>query len=231
MGGFSQSRFAAKLQEAVSKRRYEAGLYGEIAEKLLLPESGAVLDVGTGTGLQLKAIYELNQSVALYGLDLSAETIKFAEAYLAGLPVELSVGSIEHTNYPENTFDIVTCNSSMSYWKNPVSCYNEIYRILKPGGYTKLFEPQKDFDMDEVISLIKENMADKSSVRRFLAVQLNRFGLKWGYKVGLNLYSIEELGNLSSLSFFHNNFIIEKVTLQNLPIFACITLSKPLTVD
>ena len=47
---FSQSRIAAKLQEVVSQRREEAGLYREIAEQISLPDSGRVLDMGTGTG-------------------------------------------------------------------------------------------------------------------------------------------------------------------------------------
>lgn len=154
MPGFSQSRFAAKMQEVVSRRRYEVGLYNEIAEKLSLPDTGVVLDVGTGSGLQLKAINDINPNINLYGLDLSAEAIQIAETFLDELDVDLSVGSIEQTKYPDNTFDIVTCNSSMSYWKNLITCYNEIYRILKPGGYAKLFEPQRDFEINEVVTII-----------------------------------------------------------------------------
>jgi len=44
MPGFSQSRFAAKLQDLGSKRREEFGLYQEIAGKFGLEENGRVLD-------------------------------------------------------------------------------------------------------------------------------------------------------------------------------------------
>ena len=76
--GFSQSRLAAWLQDIVSRRRQESGLCGEIAAKLPLPERGRVLDIGTGSGLQLSAIYELRPEVELHSLDLSDTAIRVA---------------------------------------------------------------------------------------------------------------------------------------------------------
>lgn len=76
---FSQSRMAAKLQKIFSKRREETGLYNEIAESLPLLDSGRFLDIGTGTGLQLKVIYERKPKLELYGLDISMQVIQFAK--------------------------------------------------------------------------------------------------------------------------------------------------------
>ena len=56
MPKFLQTKFAAGLQQIVSFRREDAGLYREIAERLPLDEAERILDVGTGTGLQLRAI-------------------------------------------------------------------------------------------------------------------------------------------------------------------------------
>jgi methylase of polypeptide subunit release factors len=72
MTSFSKSRFATRLQQAVSKRREEVGLYKEIAEKLQLSDSGRILDVGTGSGLQLKVIHEMKPNFELHGIDVSA---------------------------------------------------------------------------------------------------------------------------------------------------------------
>jgi len=139
----------------------------------------------------------------------------------------LRVGSIERTSYEENFFDIVTCNASMSYWDNPVSCFDEIYRILRPGGGAYLFEPQKDIDVDQMVETINENLAGESPIRRLLAVSLNKFAYRRGLKVGLNLYRDEELEALAARSKFAGSGSIEKVMLQNLPIFFCINLIKP----
>jgi ubiquinone/menaquinone biosynthesis C-methylase UbiE len=165
--------------------------------------------------------------MALSGLDLSGAAIEVARERLADLEVDLQVGSIERTTYEDGTFDVVTCNASMSYWQDPVACFDEVYRILKPGGAAVLFEPQKEIDLDEVVATIKENLADAGPWRRFLAVNLNRFALRWGRGVGLTLRSEAELSELAGRSRFGEDHRIERVTLQNLPIFACITLVKP----
>ena len=227
MPGFSQSRMAAKLQDMVSQRREEVGLYKEIAEKLPLPDKGRLLDVGTGSGLQLKAVHDVRPNLELFGLDISGAAIRVARRNLTGMEVDLRVGSIEHTAYDDDFFDIVTCNASMSYWKNPVACLDEIYRILKPGGLASLFEPQKDIDIDQVVEIINANLADKSRLRRFMAVNLNKFGLRWGRTLGLKIYSVQELAAMANRSRFGANHSIARITLQNLPIFVRIALMKP----
>jgi ubiquinone/menaquinone biosynthesis C-methylase UbiE len=226
MPSFSQSRFAAKLQDAVSKRREEVGLYKEIAEQLPLRDTGRLLDVGTGSGLQLKVIRDMRSSLELFGLDVSGAAIDVARENLRGMEVDMREGSIEQTSYADGFFDLVTCHSSMSYWENPVACFDEIHRILKPGGSAVLFEPQKDIDMDTVVETIRAKLADKSRLRRFLAVSMNKYGLRYGRRIGLNLYSEAELEELATRSRFGKNNSIERTVLQDLPIFVRITLEK-----
>jgi len=227
MPQFSQSRFAAWLQIIVSHRREESGLYAEIAGYLPLDGAERVLDIGTGTGLQLRAIHLLQPSIGLFGIDLSSAAIDAANRAIGDLEPDLKVGSIEKTTYPDDFFNIVTCNSSMSYWDNPLSCFNEIYRILKPGGVVKLFEPHQDIDLEGALDQIQENMADKSSLRRWGAVQLNKFALERGSKFGLNLYTWNELLELSRTSSFGVNSSVDQVSLLDIPIFVCIHLWKP----
>ncbi|MCD6426212.1 MAG: class I SAM-dependent methyltransferase [Anaerolineales bacterium] len=227
MPQFSQSRFAAWLQIIVSHRREESGLYAEIAGYLPLDDAERVLDIGTGTGLQLRAIHQLQPSIGLFGIDLSSAAIDAANRAIGDLEPDLKVGSIEKTTCPDDFFNIVTCNSSMSYWDNPLSCFNEIYRILKPGGVVKLFEPHQDIDLEGALDQIRENMADKSPLRRWGAVQLNKYTLERGSKFGLNLYTRNELLELSRTSSFGVNSSVDQVSLLDIPIFVCIHLWKP----
>lgn len=226
MPEFSQSKLAAKLQNAVSQRREESGLYSEIAEKIQLASAHRLLDVGTGSGLQLKVIHEMEPNLELFGLDLSEASILVARKNLKRVNVDLRVGSIENTSYEDDFFDRVTCHSSMSYWKNLRACFDEIYRILKPGGYARLFEPHNNFDIDQVVKTIRDNMAGKSWLRRTAAVALNKVALTRGQRVGLKLYSLEELEQVARQSRFGDHITIEKTTLQKLPIFLQITLMK-----
>ena len=226
MSAFSRSRIATAIQDVVGRRREEAGLYREIADQLQLPQAGRLLDVGTGTGWQLKVIHEMRPDMQLFGLDVSQHSIRRAKANLQGLPVDLRVSGIEKTTHPDNTFDIVTCNSSMSYWDNLIECFNEIYRILKVGGAAILFEPRKGIDIDQVVKTIHANMADASRLRRFLAVNLNKYGLRFGNRLGLQLYSMQEIRDIANQSRFKDNISTEITTLQNLPIFMRIRMSR-----
>jgi len=227
MTSFSESKFAAWLQKIVSYRRQESGLYREIAGRLPLDGPGRVLDIGTGTGLQLKAIHDRQPAAELFGLDLSAPAIAAARTALRDLEVDLRVGSIAEAPYEDDFFDLVTCNASMSYWEDPRGCFNEIFRILKPGGQTLLFEPHRDIDIEAALEQIRENMRDKGPLRRWGAVQLNSFGLRRGSRVGMKLYSRQELIDLARSSRFAGNFSIEETSLLNIPIFLSVQLSKP----
>lgn len=222
-----QGKFSAWLQKLVSYRREASGLYREIAGRLPLEDGSRVLDVGTGTGLQLRAVHQRQPAAQLFGLDLSEPAIAAARKALADLEVDLRAGSIAGTDYPEDFFDIVTCNASLSYWENPRECLDEIYRILKPGGQALLFEPHREIDLERALDQIRKNMADQGPLRRWGAVQLNKFGLTRGGKVGLQLYSQEEFAALARSSRFGEASQVELTSLQNIPIFVCIHLSKP----
>ena len=89
-----------------------------------------------------------------------------------------------------------------------------------------LFEPHEGVDIEEALDQIQQNMADKSWLRRWGAVELNRFGLKRGGSVGLKLYSLKELAQMAEESRFGIHNSIEKTTLLNVPIFVCIHLWK-----
>ena len=226
MSGFSESRFAAKLQKIVSYRREDSGLYREIAGHLKLQAGERVLDIGTGTGLQLRAINQLQPSADLYGLDLSKPAIDLAKDVLIDLKADLRQGSIRSTSYQDNFFDVITCNASMSYWENPGECFNEIFRILKPGGRVFLFEPHREIDIGAALDQIRVNLADKSPLRRWGAIQMNKFGLQRGDRVGMKLYTISELKALADSSLFEKNHSITEISLLNIPIFAHIHLWK-----
>ena len=227
MGSFSESRFAAWLQKIVSYRRQESGLYREIASYLPLESPGRVLDIGTGTGLQLRAIHDVQPAAILFGLDLSPHAIEAARVALADLEVDLKAGTIADAPFEDDFFDVVTCNASMSYWEDPQRCFNEIFRILRPGGEAMLFEPHRDIDLDTALDQIRENMRDKGPLRSWGAVQLNKFGLQRGSRIGMKLYSRQELIDLARCSSFGENSSVEETSLLDIPIFLCIRLRKP----
>ncbi len=228
MTAFSKTKFAAWLQNLISQRREETGLYREIAEALPLDQHSRVLDVGTGSGLQLKVIHEVEPTAELYGIDLSLEAINIAEKNLRAMEVDLRVESIEDTSFENNFFDTVTCNASMSYWEDLLAGFDEVYRILKPGGSAVLFEPRRNIDIEHALDIVRQNLAQESGLRRFVAVNFNRFALRRGSSVGLNLYEMSEVEAVAHKSRFEDRVCVTEANLQGIPIFMKITLAKPI---
>ncbi len=47
---------------------------------------------------------------------------------------EINIGSIENTNFKKNYFDYILCQGVIHHARNDKNCFNEIKRVLKPGG-------------------------------------------------------------------------------------------------
>jgi len=95
---FATSIIAAKLCNYVSHRRERAGLYKEIAQDLVYRiNRGNLLDIGTGAGMLLKAVYSLNPAINLYVLDISETIIKVTKKNLEkyNKSADLRQGNIE----------------------------------------------------------------------------------------------------------------------------------------
>ncbi len=223
------SYFLKQFSNYVFKKRYEGGMYNEIAEEINTRiKSGSVLDIGTGGGYLLKSLHDLNPNLELYAIDINENMVEISQKNLEKFEVSATVltGNIEKTAFDDNFFDIVTCSSSFSYWENPISCLDEIHRILKPSGNGILWEPYKELDMDQLKEAIKVHLKDANRFRRFFAIRFNILGLKYGHHLGLKLYSFDDLRTILKQSRFSNAYKLVKTSLIGSPIFVRIELTK-----
>ena len=230
MGSFSNSGIAAVMCDYVGQKRLEVGYYREIAEQLIAraPMEGRILDVGTGTGFMLKELYDINPHLEPYGLDISESIVQIARSNLRELGITPRVfhGDIQDAPFKDNFFDIVTCSASFSYWPNPVKGINEIYRILKHNGKAILFEPYKEYDFDRVEKAIQQTLRHASPIRRKLVKLFHKFALRWGYLLGLKLYSAKDYEDFAKQSKFKDSFTVEKISVIGTPLFVRFTLIK-----
>lgn len=97
-----------------------------------LPKNSKILDVGCGTGDQIKEL--LKSGFEVIGLEPSPNMRKHAESKLpAGTVLD---GSILNISFPDNYFDFAYAIEVLRYfhYNDKISGLKEIYRILKPGG-------------------------------------------------------------------------------------------------
>jgi ubiquinone/menaquinone biosynthesis C-methylase UbiE len=98
-----------------------------------------ILDWGCGTGGSTLPFAKLYPKAELHAIDLAAPCLKLAYMRAAekGIDVHWSQQGMEHTNFPDEHFDLV--HSTFLPHELPRQAMGDIvkeaYRILKPGGW------------------------------------------------------------------------------------------------
>lgn len=104
-------------------------------EKVVPKASGRVLEIGIGTGLNLRH-YNKAHVEHIVGLDPGMEMHRLARKRLleAGLQVELVGLSAEKIPYDDDSFDTVLVTYSLCTIPDPVAALREMRRVLKRDG-------------------------------------------------------------------------------------------------
>jgi ubiquinone/menaquinone biosynthesis C-methylase UbiE len=94
-----------------------------------------VLDIGCGNGLVTQEeIFPLVGEGNVTGIDPSAEMIGVADTRTIPEKLVFRTGSAEGTGFAPNTFDAVTCFSTLHWVEQKDLAIREVARVLKPGG-------------------------------------------------------------------------------------------------
>lgn len=106
----------------------------------------SVLDVGCGLGLWTASLsYLLPDSVQMVGIDAEPEWIRIANSVAQEFGLDhrrqFEIGHAEHLDYPDHSFDLVTCQTLLIHLKDADLALREMIRVLRPGGLLILVEP------------------------------------------------------------------------------------------
>ena len=105
---------------------------------------GSLLDIGTGPGRLLLKLHRQSPAMQLVGIDSSPSMVASARKNMvkAGLSdvIEIREGNASQIPFVDRFFDIVVSQWSVHHWKHPVAALNEVYRVLKPGGYALMYD-------------------------------------------------------------------------------------------
>ncbi len=89
-----------------------------------------ILDVGAGTGRLALALFSVGAQVT--ALDVSLEMLKMLST--KNKKIETVVGEAENLPFDDSFFDFVTAAFVVVHLKNPLSFFDEAYRVLKDSG-------------------------------------------------------------------------------------------------
>lgn len=111
----------------------------DLAEKLISP-GGAILDIGCGDASLLIRLHDRFEE--LHGVDVSPSRLSKAEkkinelAHLKMNKFKLIEGNADALMpFDDNYFDAIICIAVIEHIYDIFACVQEMYRILKPGGF------------------------------------------------------------------------------------------------
>ena len=107
-----------------------------LVKRIMLPEDGWILDVGTGTGVFLPYLRGyLNGSSRLISMDFALNMVAIAKKKQAGQKTKFICAEIESVRFTSELFDAVICYSTFPHFHDKLLAVSNIYKCLKPGGY------------------------------------------------------------------------------------------------
>ena len=112
-------------------------LFTEVFEQLRLPPDAAILDVGTGTGANLRLFRELGFFHSA-GVDSSVAAIDFCKSKGLGNP---DLGDACSLPYRDGSFELVVATDVIEHVDQDDKALKEIHRVLKPAGHALITVP------------------------------------------------------------------------------------------
>lgn len=108
----------------------------------VIRQRNVVLDVGSGSGTDMFiALSKIGPGGSVYGLDMTDSMLEKARANASANAPEnilLIKGNAESIPLPDNMFDVITSNGVLNLVPDKSSAYQEIFRVLKPGGFIQI---------------------------------------------------------------------------------------------
>ena len=157
--------------------------------------AGLSLEIGPGPGYLGLEWLKKTPNTRLRGLDMNLEMIIKAEcnAREYGLQRRATyvLGDAHYMPFDDAMFDGVFTNGSLHEWARPEKIFNEVYRVLKPGG--RYFIGDLRRDMNPVVRVLVTALVRPGKIRPGLVTSINA------------AYTIKEITSILESSKLENN--------------------------
>ena len=100
------------------------------------------LDLGCGQGNTTRLLAETVEAAECLGVDYDAALVEYASS-AEGNPAGVSFqqGDVTRLAFTDASFDVVFCRYLLIHLADPMSGVREMLRVVRPGGYVVVYEP------------------------------------------------------------------------------------------
>ena len=173
---------AGRDVEAFEERaaRYEHGWLGQLHREIVdrataialasHPSPSRILDVGCGTGYQLRLLaHRCPDAVELAGIDPAPAMVEVAQASAADPRIAAQMGFAEQLPYVDDAFDLVLSTTSFDHWADQRAGLRECARVLAADGRLVLVDLFSAFLIPTLVGARRTKARTKARANRLLA--------------------------------------------------------------
>ena len=158
---------------------------------------GNALEIGPGPGYLGLEWLKRAKGSTLTGCEISPDMIKLASRNAAEYALENSVRYVQancmHMPFADRSFDAVFSNGSLHEWEDPKEVFDEICRVLKPGGLYCITDMRRDVN---------------PMIRQLIYRSTKPEEIKPGFLSSLGAsYTITEIGDVLRRSSLRNSHV------------------------
>jgi len=181
-----QEEFAVQVYESMMRRLRDKGWMETQSIIRSGINGGHALEIGPGPGyLGLEWLSKTDGST-LSAVEISSEMIRAAQKNAKEYGLESRIvyvkGDAQQIPFENNSFDGVVSNGSLHEWSNPQRVFDEIHRVLKPGG--KYFISDLRRNMNLLLKAFMKCMTKPKEIKPGLISSINAS------------YTLEEIASL-----------------------------------
>lgn len=111
-----------------------------LASKIDTANVRSVLEIACGSGRVTRHIRKtLPANIKFMATDISNDMLNVARRELDKENIVFQVEDAQNLSFPDNSFDLVICQFGIMFLPDKKKGFDEIYRVLKPGGKFMFF--------------------------------------------------------------------------------------------
>lgn len=177
-----------ELEELAAQLRQPSGTKGiEIAEMmnetnigmthhaidlLGILDKAHVLELGHGNGGHLSYLFEQNEGLTYYGLEISVlmheEAKQVNQSFIQRKQAAFYLYDGLHIPFADDHFDKVFTVNTLYFWTDPEFLLAELYRVIKPGGILNITFAQQDFMKQLPFTSFGFTLYDNEKIRQLI---------------------------------------------------------------